>query len=100
MLLVGEAPSVVAVEARRVLLLLEDSLAKKHKWPGDDEAAGRLPFLPDPHEGLPRKLGRRVVHEAIGEFRDPLVAPFAKGGDAHLLEPGAHRQPIVEGEPS
>ncbi len=89
----------VAVEARRVLLLLEDSLAKKHKWPGDDKAVGRLPFLPDPCEGLPRKLGRRAVHEVVlGGFRDPLVAPFAEGGDAHLLEPGAHRQPVVEGE--
>ncbi len=89
--LIGEAPSVVAVEAQRVLFLLEDSLTKKHKWPGDDEAAGCLPFLPDPREGLPRKLGRRAVHEAVlGGFRDPLVTPFVEGGDAHLLEPGAH----------
>jgi hypothetical protein len=62
--------------------------------------ARRLPFLTDPREGLPRKLGRRVVHEAVlGGFRDPLVTPFVEGGDAHLLEPSAHRQPVVEGEP-
>ncbi len=97
---VGEAPEVVAVEVRRVVVLLKDSLAKKHKRPGDGEAAGRFPFLPDPHEGLPRKLGGRAIHEAVlCRFRAPLIAPFAWGGDAHFLDPCAHRQPVVEGEP-
>jgi hypothetical protein len=45
-------------------------------------------------------LGRRAVHETmLSGFRESLLASFAGGEDAHLLEPGAHRQPVVEGEP-
>jgi hypothetical protein len=36
----------------------------------------------------------------LGSFGASLVAPFAGGKYAHLLEPGSHQQPIVEGEPS
>ncbi len=91
----------VAVEVRRVVLFLEDILAEKHKRLGDGEAVGHLPFLPDPHEGLPRKLGGRAVHETVLRgFQAPLIATFAWGGDAHFLEPGAHRQLVVEGEPN
>jgi hypothetical protein len=44
-------------------------------------------------------LGERAVHEAVLRgFRAPLIAPFAWGGDALFLEPGAHRQFVVEGE--
>ncbi len=59
---IGEAPWMVTVEARWVVLLFNDSFAKKHKRPGNGEAARGLPFLPKPHEGLPRKLGGRAVH--------------------------------------
>jgi len=59
---IGEASWMVIVEPRRVVLLPDDSLAKKHKRPGDGEAAGCLPFLPYSCEGLPRKLGGRAVH--------------------------------------
>jgi hypothetical protein len=87
------------VEVRRVVLFLEDSLAQEHKRPGGGEAAWRLPFLPDPHESLPRKLGGRAVHEAVlSSFRASLIPPFVGGENAHFLEPGTHRQPIVEGE--
>jgi hypothetical protein len=36
----------------------------------------------------------------LGSFGASLVAPFARGEYARLLEPGSHQQPIVEGEPS
>ncbi len=62
---VRETPRVVAVEVRGVVVLLKDGLAEEHKGPGNGEAARRFPFLPDPREGLPRKLGGRAIHEAV-----------------------------------
>jgi hypothetical protein len=34
-----------------------------------------------------------------GRFLEPLVAAFAGGLNSHGLKPGAHRQPVVEGQP-
>jgi hypothetical protein len=86
------------VEARRVVLLFEHNFAKEHERPGDGEATGCLPFLPE--EGLSRQLGGRAVHEAmLSRFWESLLAACVGGEDAYLLEPGAHRQLIVEGEP-
>ncbi len=34
-----------------------------------------------------------------GRFLEPLVVAFAGGLNSHGLEPGAHRQPVVEGQP-
>jgi hypothetical protein len=34
----------------------------------------------------------------LGRFLEPLVAAFVGGLNSHGLEPGAHRQPVVEGQ--
>ncbi len=34
----------------------------------------------------------------LGIFLEPLVATFAGGLNSHSMEPGAHRQPVVEGQ--
>jgi hypothetical protein len=98
-LLVGETTRVVAVEVRGVVLLLEHRLPKENEGPGDGEAVGRLPFALDAKEGIPGLLGGNAFHEAVsGRFLESLVASFAGGLNPHGLEPGAHRQPIVEGQ--
>jgi hypothetical protein len=35
----------------------------------------------------------------LSGFREPLLTPFAGGKDAHFLEPCAHWQIVVKGEP-
>ncbi len=88
------------MEARGVVLFFEHGLPKKNKGPGNGEAVGRLPFAPDTKESTPGLLGRGAFHEAVsGRFLEPLVAAFARGLNSHGLKPGAHRQPIVEGQP-
>ncbi len=97
---VGEATRVVAMEVRGVVLFFEHGLPKKNEGPGNGEAVGRLPLTPDTKENTPGLLGRGAFHEAVsGRFLEPLVAAFAGGLNSHGLEPGAHRQLIVEGQP-
>ncbi len=97
---VGEATRVVAMEVRGVVLFFEHGLPKKNEGPGNGEAVGRLPFAPNTEESTPGLLGRGAFHEAMsGRFLEPLVAAFARGLNSHGLEPGAHRQPVVEGQP-
>jgi hypothetical protein len=96
---VGEATRVVAMEVRGVVLFFEHGLPKKNEGPGNGEAVGRLPFAPDTEESTLGLLGRGAFHEAVsGRFLEPLVAAFAGGLNSHGLEPGAHRQPVVEGQ--
>jgi len=88
------------MEVRGVVLFFEHGLPKKNEGPGNGEAVGRLPFAPDIEESTPGLLGRGAFHEVVsGSFLEPLVAAFAGGLNSHGLEPGAHRQPIVEGQP-
>ncbi len=97
---VGEATRVVAMKVRGVVLFFEHGLPKKNEGQGNGEAIGRLPFAPDAEESVPDLLGRGAFHEAMsGRFLEPLVAAFAGGLNSHGLELGAHRQPIVEGQP-
>ncbi len=97
---VREATGVVALEVRGVVLLFEDSFPHKDERPGDGEAVGRLPFIPSATESIPRLLGGRAIHEAmLGRLRKVLVATFAGGLEPHGLEPRAHREPFVEGQP-
>ncbi len=97
---VGEATRVVAMEVRGVVLFFEHGLPKKNEGPSNGEAVGRLPFAPDTEENTPSLLGRDAFHEVVsGRFLEPLVVAFARGLNSHGLELGAHRQPIVEGQP-
>jgi len=97
---VGEATRVVAMKVRGVVLFFEHRLPKKNEGPSNGEVVGRLPFAPDTEESTPGLLGREAFHEAMsGRFMEPLVATFAGGLNSHGLELGAHRQPVVEGQP-
>ncbi len=97
---VGEATQVVAMEVRGVILFFEHRLPKKNEGPGNGEAVGRLPFAPDTEESTPCLLGWGAFHEAVSSrFLEPLVAAFAGGLNSHGLEPCAHWQPVVEGQP-
>ncbi len=98
---VGEAACVIAVKVQGVVIFFEDIFPKEDKGPGDVEAVGRLPFVPNTVEGLPSLSSRGAVHEAVlGRFRESLVTALASGRDTHDMEPGADRQPIVEDQPS
>ncbi len=98
--LVGEATRVVSVKVWGVVLLFEHGLPKEHEGPGNAEAVGRLPFAPDAEKNIPSLLGRGAFHETVSaRFLEPLVTSFAGGLNSHGLEPSAHRQPVVEGQP-
>jgi hypothetical protein len=87
------------MEVRGVVLFFEHELPKKNEGPSNGEAVGRLPFALDTEESTPGLLGRDAFHEVVsGRFLEPLVAAFARGLNSHGLEPGAHRQPVVEGQ--
>ncbi len=44
-------------------------------------------------------MSKNTVHEAVlGGFREAEVTAFAVSLDTHCLEPGAHRQALVEGQ--
>jgi len=97
---VGEATRVVAMEVRGVVLFFEHGLPKKNEGPGNGEAVGCLPFALDTEESTPGLLGQGAFHEAVsGRFLEPLVVAFVGGLNSHGLEPSAHRQPVVEGQP-
>ncbi len=97
---IGEATQVLTVEVRGVVLLFKHGLPKENEGPGNGEAIGRLPFAPDTEESILSLLGRGAFHETMSSrFLEPLVASFAGGLNSHGLEPGAHRQPVVEGQP-
>lgn len=68
--------------------------------PGDVEAVGRPPFVPNTTESIPSLLKRGAFHEAmLGRVREPLVATLAGCRDSHNLEPSTNRQPIVKDQP-
>ncbi len=90
----------VALEVRGVIFLFEDSFPEKDEGPCDGEAVGRLPLLPSATESIPSLLGRGAIHKAVlGGLRESLVATFASVLEPHGLEPRAHREPSVEGQP-
>ncbi|CAK9237071.1 unnamed protein product [Sphagnum troendelagicum] len=97
---VGETARVIAVEVRGVVVLFEDGLPEKDEGPGDVEAIGRSPFVPNSVEGFLGLLSRSAIHEAVlGGLRESLVAALVGGRDTHNLEPSADRKPFVEGQP-
>jgi hypothetical protein len=94
------AASVVILEVRGVVLLFEDSFPHKDERPGDGEAVGRLPFSPGATESVPSLSGGGAFHKAVlGRLREVLIATFAGSLEPHGLEPRAHREPFVEGQP-
>jgi len=97
---VRETTRVVSLKVQGVVFLFEDSFPEKDEGPGDGEAVGRLPFIPSATVGIPGLLGGGAIHEAVlGRLRETLVATFAGGLEPHGLEPRAHREPSVEGQP-
>jgi hypothetical protein len=97
---VRKTARVVSLKVRGVVFLFEDSFPEKDEGLGDGEAVGRLPFIPSATEGIPGLLGRGALHEAVlGRLRETLVTTFAGGLEPHGLEPRAHREPSVEGQP-
>jgi len=97
---IGEATRVVAVEVRGVVSFFEDGLPKENERPGDVEAIGRPPFVPNAEEGIPSLLSRGAFHEIVlGGLRESLVAALAGGRNSHDLEPNTQQQPIVEDPP-
>jgi hypothetical protein len=44
---------VVALKVQRVVFFFENGFPQKDERPGDGEAFGRLPFIPDTKEGIP-----------------------------------------------
>ncbi len=94
------AASVVALKVRGVVLLFEDSFPQKDEGLGDGEAVGRLPFIPSATESIPSLPGGGAIHEAmLGRLGEVLIVTFAGGLEPHGLEPRAHREPSVEGQP-
>jgi len=89
---IGEAACVVAMEVRGVIFFLKDGLPKEDKRPGDVEAVGRPPFVPNAEESFPSMLSRGAFHEAVlGELREPLVTALVGGRDSHNLEPSTNQ---------
>ncbi len=83
-----------------VVILFEHGLAKEDEGPWDGQAVRRLPFFLDSVKGFPSQLSRRTIHEAVlGGFWEAEIAAFASGLDSHRLEPGAHWQAPIEGQP-
>jgi len=97
---VRETARVVSLKVLGVVFLFEDNFPEKDEGPSDGEAVGRLPFIPSVTEGIPGLLGGGAIHEAVlGRLRETLDATFAGGLEPHGLEPCAHREPSVEGQP-
>ncbi len=97
---IGEAARVVDVEVQGVVFFFEDGLPKENKRPGDVEAVGRPPFVPNAEEGIPSLLSMGAFHETVlGRLRESLVAALAGGWNSHDLEPSTNRQPIVKDQP-
>jgi hypothetical protein len=98
--LVREAARVVAFKVRGVVILFKDSFPEEDEGPSDGKAVGRLPLLPGVTEGVPSLLGRGAILKAVlGGLKESLVATFASVLESHGLEPRAHREPSVEGQP-
>jgi hypothetical protein len=53
---------VITVEVRGVVVLFEDGFLEEKEGPGDAEAIGRPPFVPDSVDGLPGLLSRGAIH--------------------------------------
>ncbi|CAM6056268.1 unnamed protein product [Sphagnum tenellum] len=86
---VGETAHMVTVEVQEIVIFFKDGLSKENKWPGDVEAVGRPPFVPNTEVGIPSLLSRGAFHEAVlGGFRESLVTALA--------EAGSHAQPGVK----
>jgi hypothetical protein len=89
---VGEAARVIAMEVRGVVIFFEDGFSEEDEGPGDVEAIGRSPFVPNSVEGFPSLLSWSAIHETVlGGLRGSLVTTLASGRDTHSLEPGADR---------
>jgi hypothetical protein len=97
---VGEAAHVVLLKVRGVVFFFKDGFLEKDEGPGDGEAVGRLPFIPSATKGIPGLLSGVAFHEAmLSGLRETLVTTFASGLEPHGLEPCAHQEPSVEGQP-
>jgi hypothetical protein len=91
---------VISEEPERVVLPLNDGLAKQNERPRNGCDFGRFPVFPDSPEGTPSVLRRRAFQKAVlREFVDVESADFAVRRDAHDLKPGANWEALVECQP-
>ncbi len=95
---VGEAPNVVSLEARWVILTLENSFAQHDEGLGGGDLARHPPFFLNAFEGLPSEFGEGAFEKAmLGGLQDPNATYLVGGGDPHTLEPSFDKQVAVEG---
>ncbi len=59
---ISEAACVITVEVRGVVVLFKDGFPEEKEGPGDVEAIGCPPFIPNSVEGLPGLLSRGAIH--------------------------------------
>jgi hypothetical protein len=91
---------VVSLKVRGVVFLFEDGFPEQDEGPGDGDAIGSLSHFLSATEGVPGVLSGVAVEEAVlGRLGETLVTTFAGGLEPHSLEPCAHREPFVEGQP-
>jgi hypothetical protein len=62
---IGEAARMVAVKVRGVVFFFEDSLPKENEGPGDVEAVGRPPFIPNAEENIRSPLSKGAFPETV-----------------------------------
>ncbi|CAK9236626.1 unnamed protein product [Sphagnum troendelagicum] len=88
---VGEAPDVVSMEVRWVVLVLENNFTKHDEGLGKGDIVRRPPFLPNAFEGLSNVFGEGAFKKAmLGGFRDPSATYLAGNGDPNTLEPSSN----------
>ncbi|CAM6031018.1 unnamed protein product [Sphagnum balticum] len=93
---VGEAARVVRKEAGRVVFKFQGDFTEENERPGRREVAMGFPFDPDALVGFPGGLSPRAVEKAVlrGLF-GARATHFALWGEAHEVEPGAYRKPLL-----
>ncbi len=90
----------VSEEPGRVVVSLVGGFSKEDERLGGGEILRHFPFVPDFLEGLPGALHHGAFEYAVLRgFLCVGVADFAMRWDTHELEPGAHREALVEGQP-
>ncbi len=97
---VREASCVVREKAGDVVVELHRGFANERKRPSDLKVAMSFPFTPYALKGLPCLLSHGTVKQTmLRGLLSVRIADFAVGGDTHELQPGPHREALVEGEP-
>ncbi|CAK9203496.1 unnamed protein product [Sphagnum troendelagicum] len=90
----------VRQEPGGVVLALHRCFAQEDERPGYVQIMWRMPFQPNPFEGLPGALGHGTLQETVlRRFFDVCVANLAMRREAHGPEPSSNGKSFVKGEP-